>query len=179
VLRGIEETISLKISTGSAPNDEAPAVYALCSHISEGSMWWVLRTIAIGVGKAITLGEYERIRKENRRASTYRIFIILMSEVAKKRLVTCKADELSKDCPMAIVIEQYYQEGKTTNGTSPLRIFTIVGSDGQIINIQGFDLMQTVTVTVRHTDGKMDIEKVDPSDALKRIEREAGYLSTN
>jgi len=137
---------------------------------------WLLRAIAIGIGKAITLGEYERIRDENKRASEYAIFILLMKEIAKKRLTTCKPDELSRDCPIAVVFDQFYQDGgRTTSGTAPLRIFTIIGSDGQIINIQGFDLSQKVKVTVRHTTGKMDSEDVDPSDALKRIEREAGY----
>lgn len=138
-------------------------------------MWWLIRTIAIGVGKAITLGEYKRIKNENKRQGEYGIFIALLNELAKKRLVTCKADELSKDCPMAFMIPQHYQPGKTTDGTAPLRIFTIIGLDGQIINIQGFDLKQTVRITVRHTNGKTDMEDVDPSDALKRIEREAGY----
>ena len=139
-------------------------------------MGWLLRAIAIGIGKAITLGEYERIRDENKRASEYAIFILLMNEIVKKRLITCKPDELSRDCPIAVVFDQFYQDGgRTTSGTAPLRIFTIIGSDGQIINIQGFDLSQKVKVTVRHTDGKMDLEDVDPSDALKRIEREAGY----
>jgi hypothetical protein len=50
-----------------------------------------------------------------------------------------------------------------------------MGLDGQIINIQGYDLTQTVKVTVLHTNGTSDMENVDPSDALKRIEREAGY----
>jgi hypothetical protein len=136
---------------------------------------WILRTIAVGLGKAATLGVYKQIKDENKRHSDYHIFIALLNEAAKKRLVTCRFDELSRDCPMAIVIDHYYQPGKTTDGTAPLRIFTITGLDGQIINIQGYDLTQTVKVTVRHTDGTFDVENVDPSDALKRIEREAGY----
>ena len=136
---------------------------------------WLLRTLAIGIGKAMTIGEYERIRNENKRASEYGIFILLMNEIANKRLVRCKPDELSIDCPMVTVFNQFYQDGRTASGTAPLRIYTIIGSDGQMINVQGFDLSQTVKVTVRHTTGKMDAEDVDPSDALKRIEREAGY----
>jgi hypothetical protein len=136
---------------------------------------WILRKIAIELGKAITLGEYERITNENKRARDYGAFINLMEEVAKKRLVACKPDELSQDCPMATVINQFYQDGRTTSGTAPLRIFTIIGSDDQIINIQGFDLSQTIKVTVHHTNGKMDLEQVDPSEAMKRIRREAGY----
>lgn len=139
-------------------------------------MWgWLLRTIAIGAGKAITLGEYKRIKAENKRRGDYAVFIALLSAIAKKRLVTCKTDEISSDCPMVVVIDHYYQRGRTTDGTAPLRIFTITGLDGQIINIQGFDLTQTVKISVRHTNGTSDVEDVDPSEALKRIEREAGY----
>jgi hypothetical protein len=98
-----------------------------------------------------------------------------MEGVAKKRLVECKRDELSSDCPMATVIDHYHQEGKTSDGTAPLRMFTIVGSDGQIINVQGFDLSHTIKITVRHTNGVMDLEQVDPTDAMKRIRREAGH----
>ena len=130
-------------------------------------MWGlILRTIAIGAGKALTLGEYN---------SDYHILIAVLNEIASKRAVTCKVDETSRDCPISYVIPHYHQPGRTTDGTAPLRIFTIRGKDGQWINIQGFDLMQKVKVFVRHTDGTYHEETVDPSDALKRIEREAGY----
>src|SRR4051812_20732573 len=138
---------------------------------------WIVRTIAIGLAKAITLGEYQRIKRENKLADDYVIFIKLMDAIAKKRFISCRPDELSEGCPQHFSIDQYYQDGKTTSGTAALRIYTIVGSDGQTINIQGFDLLQKIKVTVRHTNGKMDLEEVTPSDALKRIEREAGYLA--
>jgi hypothetical protein len=125
-------------------------------------MWgWILRTIAVGAGKALTLGEYNRIKKENKLKSDYHILIAVLNEIARR-----KGD--------SHVIPHYHQPGRTTDGTAPLRIFTITGKDGQIINIQGFDLMQTVKIFVRHTNGTYDVETVDPSDALKRIEREAG-----
>jgi hypothetical protein len=125
-------------------------------------MWgWFLRTIAVGAGKALTLGEYNRIKKENKLKSDYHILIAVLNEIARR-----KGD--------SHVIPHYHQPGRTTDGTAPLRIFTITGKDGQIINIQGFDLMQTVKIFVRHTNGTYDVETVDPSDALKRIEREAG-----
>ena len=119
--------------------------------------------------------EYERIKDENKRQRDYGAFISLMDDVAKKRLVTCKTGELSRDCPMATVYSQYYQEGRTTDGTAPMRMFSIIGSDGQIINVQGFDLTQTINVTVVHKDGTSDLERIDPSEAIKRIRREAGY----
>jgi hypothetical protein len=159
-------------------------------HEEAAIMWiWILRTIAIGIGKAITIDEYRKIRNENKVANEYSIFITLLQAIAKKRLITCKFDELSKDCPVAVVFDQFYQEGRTTpgtapygifdrttlSGTAPLRIFTIVGLDGQIINLQCFDLSQKVKVTVQHTNGKIDFEEIDPSEALKRIEMEAGY----
>jgi hypothetical protein len=127
------------------------------------TMWGlILRTIAIGAGKALTLGEYNKIKKENKLRGDYRILIAVLEEITKRN-----GD--------SHVIEHYHQPGRTTDGTAPLRIFTIRGKDGQWINIQGFDLMQKVKVFVRHTDGTYDEETVDPSDALKRIEREAGY----
>ena len=138
-------------------------------------MLWLLRTVGVALAKALVIGEYNRIKAENKRARDYGILIHLMEDVAKKRLVACKPDELSEDCPMATVINQYYQDGRTTSGTAALRIFTIVGSDGQVINVQGFDLSQTIGVTIRHTNGKMDHEQVDPSEAMNWIRREAGY----
>jgi hypothetical protein len=126
-------------------------------------MWgWFIRAIAVGAGKALTLGEYNRIKKENKLKSDYHILIAVLNEIASR-----KGD--------SHVIPHYHQPGRTTDGTAPLRIFTIKGKDGQWINIQGFDLMQKVKVFVRHTDGTYHEETVDPSDALKRIEREAGY----
>ena len=125
-------------------------------------MWGaLLRAVAIGIGKAITFGEYDRIKKENKNASDYKILIAVLTKITPAGSVN--------------VIPDYYQRGRTSDGTAPLRIFTLKGLDGQIINIQGFDLMQTVKVTVRHTNGTYDVETVDPSDALKRIEREGGY----
>jgi hypothetical protein len=132
-------------------------------------LWWLLRTLGIGLGKAITLGEYERIKNENRRAGDYGILIGMLDKFVIKASNTCV-----KDCPIATVLPQYYQKGRTTDGTAPLRLFTFVGRDGQIINLQGFDLMQTVKVTVRHTDGTFSYEVVDPRDAMAWIRREAG-----
>ena len=129
-------------------------------------MWGlILRTIAIGAGKALTLGEYNKIKKENKLKSDYHILIAVLDEITKRN-----GD--------SHVLPHYHQPGRTTDGTAPLRIFTIKGKDAQWINIQGFDLMQKVKVFVRHTDGTYDEETVDPSDALKRIEREAGRPET-
>ena len=98
-------------------------------------MEWLIRTVGIGLIKAITIGEYKRIKAENKRASDYGEFIHLMDEIAAQRSVKCSADETSRDCPMSTVIPQYKQEGRTSDGTAPLRIYTIVGSDGQFINL--------------------------------------------
>src|SRR3954467_12174561 len=99
-------------------------------------MWGViLRTIAVGVGKAITLGEYNRIKNENKLASDYHIFIAVLNAIKNKD---------------SVVLPDYYQPGRTSDGTAPLSIFTIRELYCQIINIQGFDLMQTVKITVRH-----------------------------
>lgn len=127
-----------------------------------------LKTIA----EWITIGEYERIKNENKRQDEYAIFIALLEKVAKKRLLTCKANELSNNCPIMAVIPHYHQQGKTTDGTASLRIFTIMGISGQIINIQCFDLTQKIKITVQHTNG-ISTQDLNPSEALKRIESEA------
>jgi hypothetical protein len=138
-------------------------------------MWWLLKTIGIGLGKAITIGEYERIRDENRRQSEYGVLVGLLDDVAGKRGGQCRPSQLSVNCPLATVYEQYYQDGRTSSGTAPLRMYTVIGPDGQIINIQCFDLMQMIKVSVQHTNGTFDMEEVEPKEALKRLEREAGY----
>jgi hypothetical protein len=136
-------------------------------------LWWLIRTLGIGIGKAITLGEYARIKNENRRQGDYGILIGMLSNLVSKRSPGCGANEVSKDCPIGTVVNDFFQKGRTSDGTAPLRLFTFVGSDGQIINVQGYDLMQTVKVTVRRTDGTMNFEEVDPNDAMKWIRREA------
>jgi hypothetical protein len=136
---------------------------------------WLLKKLGIELAKALTYGEYKRIKEENKLAQDYGDFIHILEEVAKKRAVTCTQYELSKDCPLTTVIWDYYQDGKTSSGTAPLRLFTIVGSDGQTINVQGFDLSKTIKITVRHTNGRFDFEVVDPTEAMKWIRREAGY----
>ena len=136
-------------------------------------MWeWVLKHIL----EEITLGEYNRIKVQNKLGREYRTFVELLQKVANKRLVTCKGDELSNECPMMFVIGHYFQQPRSTSygtaGTAPLRIYTLMGVDGQIINIQCFDLSETVKITVRHRNG-MTMEDIDPGEALKRIRREA------
>jgi len=138
-------------------------------------MEWLLKKLGLELAKEITFGEYKRIKEENRKSSEYREFIRLLEKIAETRSGECKRYEFSKECPQTAVIWDYTQEGKTSRGTAPLRIFTIMGSDGQIINIQGFDLSETVKYTVRHTNGKMDLEELDAAEAMKRIRREAGY----
>jgi hypothetical protein len=135
----------------------------------------LLKTIGISFAKFITLKEYHRIVNENSRARSYNALMRLMETVAKQRRVTCKPEELSRSCPMSFVIDQYFQRGRNSDGTAALRIFTIIGSDGQIMNIQGLDLSQTINMTVRHTNGKIDFEQIDPSEAIIRMGREAGY----
>jgi len=139
------------------------------------SMGWLLKNLGSYLLKTITVGEYKRIVKENDRARSYDALIRLLQAIAKQRLVACRPDELSRNCPLSFVIDHYYQDGRTSSGTAPLRSFTIMGSDGQIMNIQGFDLSQTVRISVRHANGKVDLEQIDPSEAIKRLGREAGY----
>ena len=83
-------------------------------------------------------------------------------------------NEVSRDCPIATVLPQFYEKGRTTDGTAPLRLSTFVGSDGQIINIQ-----EALTLCKRSRlrsgmDGTMATEEVGPNDAMKWIRREAG-----
>ena len=125
------------------------------------------------VGADVT--EYRRIVEENRLDKAYGALMALLETIAKQRSVDCRPDEFSRACPQSFVIGNYYQDGRTSSGTAPLRSFTIAGSDGQIMNIQGFDLTSTVTFFVRHGDGSSQFEKIDPSEAIKRLGWEAGY----
>ena len=138
-------------------------------------MEWLLKKAGFWLVKTVTFDMYHDIKAENKRQRDFDSFIKLMQGVAAKRSIACNPNDTSRDCPMASVIEHYHQKGRTSDGTAPLYIFTIVGSDSQIINIQGFALMQTIKITVRHQDGSFDVEDLDPSEAMKRIRREAGY----
>src|SRR3954471_7083443 len=87
---------------GRCPFSPSPKTFLTKEYLP---MWgWILRTIAVGAGKALTLGEYNRIKKENKLASDYHILIAVLNEIAKKRAVTCKVDETSRDCPISFVI---------------------------------------------------------------------------
>lgn len=147
------------------------------------------KTIAGALVKTVALGMYDEIKESNKKTDDYGKFVDVM-EKATKRNESCKPDELSRGCGMSYTMEHYYQEGMTTHGpfgnenkgmsgTSPLRIYTVVGSDGQIINAQGFDLSKTVKYTVTHKDGTQDTEDLDAAEASKRIQREAGYPDPN
>ena len=123
---------------------------------------------------AIGEGEYRRIIAENDRQRAYGVFIGIMDAVAKQRIGTCKSGELSETCPTAVTIAQYWQPGRTTDGSAALRIYTVIGADGQVINVQGFDLSQTVRVTVMHKNGTTLVEDVSPQDAIKMMRWLAG-----
>ena len=129
----------------------------------------ILRKIAIGLGKVITLGEYERIKEENEHTSDYSTFMRIMEAVANSRLITCRPGDLSRDCPIMNVQQQFYQEGKTSSGTAPLRIFSFIGSDGETVNVVGYDLMEIIKITVTHRNGDVSIEEPDPKDAIKQM----------
>jgi hypothetical protein len=119
-------------------------------------------------------GEYRRIVAENDRQRAYGHFIKIMDDVAKQRQLTCGANDLSDACPMSSIISQYYQKGRTSDGTAPLRLYTVIGADGEVVNVQGFDLSQTVLITVTHKNGTNHAEYVSPVDAIKAMRWLAG-----
>jgi hypothetical protein len=146
-----------------------------------GALKWLGGKLATSVVTKVLLSiserEYRRIVTENDRQRAYGHFIAIMDAVAKERRGACKSNELSDTCPMATTIQQYYQTGRTTDGTAPLRIYTVIGDDGEVINVQGFDLSQRVMITVIHKNGRNLVETVSPQDALKAMRWLAGLSS--
>ena len=143
-----------------------------------GVLKWLGNKLAVNVVTKVMLsigeGEYRRIVAENDRQRAYGIFIGIMDAVAKQRTGACKSSELSETCPTATTIQQFYQQGRTTDGTAPLRIYSVIGADGEVINVQGFDLSQVVKVTVMHKNGTSLVEDVSPQDAIKMMRWLAG-----
>jgi len=143
-----------------------------------GALKWLGGKLAVNVVTKVLLsigeGEYRRIVAENDRQRAYGLFIGIMDAVAKQRVGASKPNELSETCPMATTISQFYQTGRTTDGTAPLRMYTVIGADGEVINVQGFDLSQMVKVTVMHKNGMILVEDVSPQDAIKMMRWLAG-----
>jgi hypothetical protein len=152
--------------------------YKAADGVLKGVAKWGLRKVATNVVAQVLLAipkmEYRRISAENDRWRAYCNFIKIMDLAAKQRRAECAADELSDTCPMATTISQFYQPGRTTDGTAPLRMYTIIGDDGEVINIQGFDLTQLIRITVMHKNGRAMSENVSPEDALKVLRWLAG-----
>jgi hypothetical protein len=142
--------------------------FSILKH-EEAAMGELLRKLGIGLGKAITLGEYERIKEENEHTSDYSTFMRIMEAVANSRLITCRPSDLSRDCPIMNVQQQFYQEGKPSSGTAPLRMFSFIGSDGETINVMGYDLMEIIKITVIHRNGDVSFEVPDPKDAIQQM----------
>jgi len=92
-----------------------------------------------------------------------------MEAVANNRLISCRPRDFSRDCPNMTVLPQFDQEGKTSSGTAPLRIFSFIGSDGETINVLGYDLLQVIKITIVHTNGDISLETPDPKDAIKQM----------
>jgi hypothetical protein len=76
----------------------------------EAALRWLLRTLGIGIGKTITLGEYERIKNGNRRQGDYGILVGTLGNIVNKRSTNCQMNEVSKDCPIATVLPKFYQK---------------------------------------------------------------------
>ena len=146
--------------------------------VLKGVAKWGLRKVATNVVAQVLLAipkmEYKRISAENDRERAYGNFIKIMDAAAKQRRGECARDELSDTCPMASTIAHFYQPGRTTDGTAPLRIYTIIGDDGEVINIQGFDLTQLIRITVMQKNGRAQCENVNPEDAMKVLKWLAG-----
>jgi len=143
---------------------------------------WGLRKVATNVIAdvllAIPKGEYRRIVAENNRQRAYGEFIKIMDAAAAQRRGACAPNELSDTCPMSFTIAQFQQQGRTSDGTAPLRMYTIIGDDGEVVSIQGFDLMQTIKITVMHKNGHVISENVSPQEAMKTLRWLAGLAPT-
>jgi hypothetical protein len=159
-------------------SDVADGTVSTAETGATGVLKWLGNKLAVNVVTKVMLsigeGEYRRIVAENDRQRAYGLFIGIMDAVAKQRIGACKSDEISETCPTATTIQQYYQKGRTTDGTAPLRMYTVIGADGEVINVQGFDLSQTVRVTVMHKNGRHLVEDVSPQDAIKMMRWLAG-----
>ena len=146
----------------------------------KGIAKWGLRKVATNVLTeallAIPKMEYKRISAENDRQRAYGNFIKIMDDVAKLRRGECSTNQLSETCPIAFTDPQYYQPGRTSDGTAALRMYTIIGADGEVINIQGFDLTQTIKLTVMHRNNTSLSENMSPQDAMKAIRWLAGLM---
>jgi hypothetical protein len=144
----------------------------------KGIAKWGLRKVATNVITEVLLAipksEYKRISAENDRQRAYGKFIKIMDAAAQQRRGACAPNELSDTCPIAVTIAQFHQQGRTTDGTAPLRMYTIIGDDGEVVNIQGFDLSQTIKITVMHNNGRMHSEDLSPQDAIKTLTWLAG-----
>ena len=148
--------------------------------VLKGVAKWGLRKVATNVVAQVLLAipkmEYKRISAENDRYRAYFNFIKIMNAAAKQRRGECAPNELSDTCPMATTIDQFYQSGgpRSTDGTGAWRLYTIIGDDGEVINIQGFDLTMSIRVTVMHKNGRAQCETIGPEDALKVLRWLAG-----
>ena len=156
--------------------------YKAADGVLKGVAKWGLRKVATNVVAQVLLAipkmEYKRISAENDRYRAYFNFIKIMDLAAKQRRGECAPNELSDTCPMATTISQFWQSGgRNIDGTAPLRIYTIIGDDGEVINIQGFDLTMSIRVTVMHNNGRAQCKTIGPEDALKVLRWLAGLAS--
>jgi hypothetical protein len=157
---------------------DATVATAARDAVVTGALKFLGRKLAVNVVTKVLLAipemEIRRILAENDLQRAYGNFIKVMDAVAKERRGECKSDELSDTCPMAFTIAQFYQKGRTSDGTAALRGYTVIGDDGEVIQVQGYDLMQTIVITVIHNNGRVLREKVSPQDAMKMLRWLAG-----
>jgi hypothetical protein len=143
-----------------------------------GALKFFGKKVAVNVLTKVLLAipemEIKRIIAENDLRRAYEKFIHIMDAIAKERRGACKADELTESCPISATFSQFYQSGRTTDGTAAMRLYTMIGDDGEVIQIQGYDLMPRLNITVVHKNGRVINEDVSPRDALMLLRWLAG-----
>ena len=132
----------------------------------------LLKRIGATIFKHILPNEYDWVTGRDRHHIDYRDFIEIMNNIANEKSIRCKPDKSSSQCVMAVVTSQMYG---LAGGDDTHRDFTIIGTDGRIINVKGCDASQKIKIFIQHPNGQIACEEPSPRKVMEQI-RQVRYL---
>lgn len=131
----------------------------------------LLKKLGIEFAKHIANTANGKYRNEKTRQNSYDTITSMMDHLTKDHSIICRAIEGGRECHMATVTSQFYDLSSSRADKS--RMYMIIGTDGVVIQVLGYDFTQEIKIFVRHPGGTTSYESYDPSLALTLVEKQS------
>ena len=129
----------------------------------------LIKKLGIGFARYIAKVEYRKLDSEKTKQDFYNKIKYLMDNLARDKSIQCRPFPGIEDCSMAMTTSQVYDSDRSGTGIS--RVYTTVGTDGVVIKVLGYDVLQKIKIFVRYPTGSTSYEDHDSSMSMTLIEK--------